>query len=62
VPPLDGSHVLKNLIGMSYETYFHLCRYGLIAVIIVMQIPAVPALIRSVTFGTYRAMRMAFDV
>lgn len=41
IPPLDGSHVIKNLIGMSEETYFRLCQYGFLAVIIAIQIPAV---------------------
>jgi Zn-dependent protease len=26
IPPLDGSHVMRNLTGMSYETYMNLCR------------------------------------
>ena len=39
IPPLDGSHVLRILIGMSYETYWHLSRFGFIGVILVMQIP-----------------------
>ena len=46
IPPLDGSHVIKNLIGMSEETYFRLCQYGFLAVIIAIQIPA----IRNVVF------------
>ena len=41
IPPLDGSHVLRNLIGMSYETYWQFARFGFIAVIIVIQIPFV---------------------
>ncbi len=41
VPPLDGSHVLRNFIGMSWETYWNLCRFGIIPVWIVMRIPFV---------------------
>jgi Zn-dependent protease len=41
VPPLDGSHVLRNFIGMSWETYMNLCRFGIIPVWIVMRIPLV---------------------
>jgi Zn-dependent protease len=37
IPPLDGSHVLMNAIGMSYETYFKLCQYGFIMVIVAVQ-------------------------
>jgi len=52
VPPLDGSHVLKNLIGMSHETYWQLCQYGFIAVILVINIPQVRWLIRTATQET----------
>src|SRR5476649_1780715 len=38
IPPLDGSHVLRNLTGMTYETYFNLSRYGFVAIILVLQI------------------------
>jgi Zn-dependent protease len=41
VPPLDGSHVLRNLIGMSWEAYANFARFGFIAVIVVIQIPQV---------------------
>ncbi|MGH8022097.1 MAG: site-2 protease family protein, partial [Limisphaerales bacterium] len=41
IPPLDGSHVLRNFIGMSWETYWHLCRFGIIGVWIAMRIPFV---------------------
>ena len=56
VPPLDGSHVARNLIGMSYETYWKLARFGFIFVIIVLQIPAVTGLLHSVTDGSYHIM------
>jgi len=41
IPPLDGSRVMRVLIGMSYETYWHLSRFGFIAIILVLQIPLV---------------------
>jgi Zn-dependent protease len=52
IPPLDGSHVLRNLIGMSYETYYQIARYGFIAVIVVLQIPLVRALLGGMTSGS----------
>lgn len=52
VPPLDGSHVLKNLIGMSDEAYYRISQYGFILVIILIQIPLVSNLLRFATFGT----------
>ncbi len=56
IPPLDGSHVVKNAIGMSEETYWKLCRFGFIAVIIVIQIPQVRGAVASATFYTFQAM------
>jgi len=49
IPPLDGSRILRVLINMSYETYYHLSRYGFIAVILVWQISAVRHLIVGVS-------------
>ena len=48
IPPLDGSHVLRNMIGMTYETYFNLSRFGFIAIILVLQIPQVRILLNLV--------------
>jgi Zn-dependent protease len=39
IPPLDGSHILKNAIGMSHEAYFRLSQYGLFIIIVAIQIP-----------------------
>lgn len=49
IPPLDGSHVLRNFIGMSWETYWNLCRFGFVAVIIVLNIPGVSRTLGMVT-------------
>jgi len=60
IPPLDGSHVLRNLTGMTYETYFNLSRFGFIAIIIVLQIPPVRALLGALTYGTLSALAFCF--
>jgi Zn-dependent protease len=49
IPPLDGSRVMRVLIGMSYETYFQIARYGFLILIIILQIPAVRKLLQSLT-------------
>jgi Zn-dependent protease len=41
IPPLDGSRVARVLIGMTYETYYQISRFGFIILIVVIQIPAV---------------------
>jgi len=56
IPPLDGSHVLKNVIGMSYETYWRLCQFGFLAVIIVINLPGVREALAFVTFSTLALM------
>ena len=53
IPPLDGSHVIKNLIGMSEETYLRLCQYGFLVVIIAIQIPFVRTLVGGATAFTF---------
>lgn len=56
VPPLDGSHVLKNLIGMRHETYWKLCQYGFLAIIIIINIPGVRHVVALATIGTLGLM------
>lgn len=53
IPPLDGSHVLKNLIGMPDATYLRLCQFGFIIVILTLQIPPVRWLLGFVTQVTF---------
>jgi Zn-dependent protease len=62
IPPLDGSHVLRNLIGMSYETYWQLSRYGFIAVIIVIQIPQVRQALWFAVNGTLLLLGTIFGI
>lgn len=52
IPPLDGSHVLRNITDMSYETYIRIAQMGFILVIIVINIPGVRQALSAVTFGT----------
>lgn len=52
IPPLDGSHVLRNFIGMSWETYMQLCRYGIIGVYIAIRIPFVWHTVLNMTDST----------
>ena len=40
IPPLDGSQVVRSLVGMSYETYHQIARYGIFILILVLQVPA----------------------
>ena len=62
IPPLDGSHVVRSLIGMSYETYWQFARFGFIAVILVLQIPFVTGALYHVTHSASLIMRGWFGV
>jgi len=62
IPPLDGSRVLRVLIGMSYETYWHLSRFGFIAVILVMQIPQVWEALGFAVGGTFALLEILFGI
>ena len=53
IPPLDGSQVARVLIGMSYETYHKIARYGFFILIIVLQIPFVREILGLVTFKSH---------
>jgi len=62
IPPLDGSRVMRVLIGMSYETYWHLSRFGFIAVIIVLNLPYVRPLLGAVTDTTLLSLATLFGI
>ena len=62
IPPLDGSHVLKNVIGMSYETYWKLCQWGFIMVIVAIQIPFVRGLVNVGVKTTFFAIAALFGL
>ena len=53
IPPLDGSQVARVLIGMSYETYYQIARYGIFILIVALQIPFVAQALSVVTLTSY---------
>jgi Zn-dependent protease len=52
IPPLDGSQVVRSLIGMSYEAYHQMVYYGYFVLIVVLQIPQVQLLLQTVTHNS----------
>jgi Zn-dependent protease len=56
IPPLDGSQVVRSLIGMSYETYHQIARYGMFLLILVLQIPLVQRTIDNLTTNSWFAI------
>ena len=62
IPPLDGSRVLRVIIGMSYEAYYEIARYGIFLLILVMQIKPVRELLGFVTENTWLAIGKIFGL
>jgi Zn-dependent protease len=60
IPPLDGSHVMRHLVGMGYETYAKLCQFGFIAIIIVINIPHVWDVLNFFINGTLSILMFCF--
>jgi Zn-dependent protease len=49
IPPLDGAHVLRNLVGISDEVYQQISRYSFMLFIIVMRSTAVSDVLSTFT-------------
>lgn len=62
VPPLDGSHIMRVVTGMSHETYANLARYGFVIIIILLQVPPVRWALSAVTYGTLGILAQIFGV
>ena len=54
VPPLDGSHVMRIVVGMSRETYMYLARFGFIVVILLLQVQPIRNGLGNITFYTLK--------
>jgi Zn-dependent protease len=52
IPPLDGSHVLRNLTGMSWEAYAKFAQFGFILVIIAVNLSPVRRALSLAVNGT----------
>jgi Zn-dependent protease len=62
IPPLDGSHLLKHLIGMSEETYFKLCQFSFIILIVAIQIPQVQGILRGAMRWSFNMICLLYDI
>ena len=62
IPPLDGSQVLRILIGMSYETYLQIARFGFILIILVLNVGPVRMILSNVTLKSLQIMCGWFGV
>ena len=62
IPPLDGSHVVKNAIGMSYETYWRLAQYGFLRVIVAIQFPFIRQALSVATMLTFHGIARLYGI
>lgn len=53
IPPLDGSHVMRHVVGMSEETYLKIAPYGFIILLIALNVfPQLSRFVGMVSIGT----------
>ena len=53
IPPLDGSHVMRHLIGMSEETYYSIAKWGFLILILVLNFfPVVAATVAQISMAS----------
>lgn len=62
IPPLDGSHVLWNTLGLSWESYFKAMQFGFILVIVAINIPGVRDFIWTATITTTRMLGWIYGI
>jgi Zn-dependent protease len=60
VPPLDGGHIMRNLIGMSDEAYRAMSSYSFLFFILIMRTPAIGDFITLVTNDALDLLALSF--
>lgn len=56
VPPLDGSRVMRVVVGMKEETFLRLSQFGFVILIILINIQPVMYFLGAATFGSINLM------
>lgn len=56
IPPLDGSYVMKYVTGMSEELYNNIANFGIIILIICLQMPVVQGFLGAATTNTFQVL------
>jgi Zn-dependent protease len=62
IPPLDGSHVMRVLIGMSNETFYQFAQYGFIILILVINLTPIPSWVSAVVYGSAAIIQSMFGL
>lgn len=58
IPPLDGSHLLKNFTRMSHQTYFWLSQWGIWILIFALNFTPLRKLLVALILGTVKVMAL----
>jgi Zn-dependent protease len=62
IPPLDGSRVMRVLIGMSNETFYQFAQYGFIILILVINLTPIPSWVSAVVYGSASIIQSMFGL
>ena len=62
IPPLDGSHLLWNALGLSWESYFRAMQFGFILVIVAINIPGVRHFLGTMVNGGYAVLLQIYRI
>ena len=59
IPPLDGSHVMRHVVGMSEEMYYSIAKWGLLILILILNFfPIVGFVIYNITLAVRELMKV----
>lgn len=62
IPPLDGSHVMRIIVGMSHETFYRFAQYGFIILILVLNFTPIPNWVSLAVFGSASVIQGWFSM
>jgi len=58
IPPLDGSHVLRQVVGMSEETYMRIAQYGFIILLLAINLfPQLFQVVSRISIGAIQLLQ-----
>jgi len=62
IPPLDGGHILRNLMGMSDDAYRLLSQFSFLLFIVLIQVPAIQVFLATLTNETLVLLARPFGL
>jgi Zn-dependent protease len=62
IPPLDGSQIVRAVMGLSPEAYNQFTRFGFIVLLIAINVPIIPKSIMLVTSQTLLLLARGFGL